>query len=98
VVGTGEEHSVREFCELSFAHAGIELEWKGSGTEEVGVDRATGIRRVVVNPRYFRPAEVERLLADPSKVKRELGWQPKVGFEELVRMMIDSDLESIGTK
>ena len=98
VVGTGEEHSVREFCELSFAHAGIELEWKGSGTEEVGFDRATGIQRVVVNPRYFRPAEVERLLADPSKVKRELGWQPKVGFEELVRMMVDSDLESIGTK
>ncbi len=94
VVGTGEEHSVREFCELAFSCVGVELEWQGSGTDEVGVDRATGARRVVVNPRYFRPAEVERLLADASKVKRELGWQPKIGFEELVRMMVDSDLEA----
>jgi GDPmannose 4,6-dehydratase len=98
VIGTGEEHSVREFCELAFAHAGIELEWRGGGSEEEGFDRATGVRRVVVNPRYFRPAEVERLLADPSKARRQLGWQPKVGFEELVRMMVDSDLEAIGMK
>jgi GDPmannose 4,6-dehydratase len=98
VVGTGEEHSVREFCELSFAHAGIELEWRGSGVDESGFDRATGVRRVVVNPRYFRPAEVERLLADASKVRRELGWKPRVGFGELVRMMVDADLESLGAR
>ena len=97
VVGTGEEHSVREFCELAFSHAGIELEWRGQGTEEIGVDRATGARRVVVNPRYFRPAEVDRLLADSSKARRELGWQPRVGFEELVRMMVDADRRAVGT-
>ncbi|MDX2437135.1 MAG: GDP-mannose 4,6-dehydratase [Acidobacteriota bacterium] len=93
VVGTGEEHSVREFCELAFAHAGIEIEWKGSGLEEIGVDRATGTQRVLVNSRYFRPAEVDRLLADSSKARRELNWQPRVGFDELVRMMVDSDQE-----
>jgi GDPmannose 4,6-dehydratase len=97
VVGTGEEHSVREFCELAFSHAGIDLEWKGSGLEEIGVDRATGAKRVVVNPRYFRPAEVDRLLADSSKARRELSWQPRVGFRDLVRMMVDADREAIDT-
>jgi GDPmannose 4,6-dehydratase len=96
VVGTGEDHSVREFCELAFAHVGVDVEWTGSGTDEIGRDRATGATRVVVNPRYFRPAEVDRLLADSSKARRELGWQPKVGFEELVRMMVDADLEAVG--
>jgi len=95
VVGTGEEHSVRDFCELAFSHAGIELEWQGEGVDEVGVDRKTGAIRVRVNPRYFRPAEVDRLLADPSKARRELGWRPRVGFDELVRMMVDSDREAV---
>jgi GDPmannose 4,6-dehydratase len=95
VVGTGEEHSVRDFCELAFSHAGIELEWQGEGVDEVGVDRKTGATRVRVNPRYFRPAEVDRLLADPSKARRELGWRPRVGFDELVRMMVDSDREAV---
>jgi GDPmannose 4,6-dehydratase len=94
VVGTGEDHSVREFCELAFAHAGVDIEWTGSGTEEIGRDRASGEKRVVVNPRYFRPAEVDRLLADSSKARRELGWEPRVGFEELVQMMVDADLEA----
>jgi GDPmannose 4,6-dehydratase len=98
VVGTGEEHSVREFCELAFAHAGIELEWSGSGTDEVGRDEANGVTRVVVNPRYFRPAEVDRLTADSAKARRELGWEPRVGFEELVRMMVAADLEAVGMK
>ena len=98
VVGIGEEHSVREFCEFAFAHVGIELEWTGAGTEEVGRDRANGATRVMVNPRYFRPAEVDRLLSDASKARRELGWEPKVGFEELVRMMVDADLEAVGAK
>ena len=95
VVGVGEEHSVREFCEVAFAHAGIELEWTGKGNDEVGRDRASGTTRVVVNPRYFRPAEVDRLLSDASKARRELGWEPKVGFEELVRMMVDADVEAL---
>jgi GDPmannose 4,6-dehydratase len=98
VVGTGEEHSVREFCELAFAHAGIELEWTGEGTDEVGRDCTKGATRVVVNPKYFRPAEVDRLVADSSKARRELGWQPRVGFEELVRMMVDADLEAVGAE
>jgi len=98
VVGIGEEHSVREFCDLAFAHAGIDLEWTGNGTEEVGRDRANGTARVLVNPRYFRPAEVDRLLSDASKARQELGWEPKIGFEELVRMMVDADLEAVRSK
>ena len=98
VVGIGEDHTVREFCELAFAHAGIELEWTGSGTDEKGVDRANGATRVLVNPRYFRPAEVDRLLSDASKARRELGWEPKIGFGELVQMMVDADLETVGKK
>jgi GDPmannose 4,6-dehydratase len=96
VVGTGEDHSVREFCEYAFAYAGIELEWSGEGLEEVGRDRSTGATRVRVNPRYFRPAEVDRLVADPSKARRDLGWKPRVKFEELVRMMVDSDMKALG--
>jgi GDPmannose 4,6-dehydratase len=96
VVGTGEDHSVREFCEHAFAHVGIDIEWTGNGTDEVGRDRASGATRVVVNPRYFRPAEVDRLLADSTKARRELGWQPTVGFEELVRMMVDADVAAVG--
>jgi GDPmannose 4,6-dehydratase len=96
VIGIGEEHSVREFCELAFGHAGIELEWVGGGTDEIGRDHASGATRVVVNPRYFRPAEVDRLLSDASKARRELGWEPKVGFEDLVRMMVDADMEAVG--
>lgn len=95
VVGTGEDHSVREFCELAFARVGVEIEWTGEGVDEIGRNRATGATRVVVNPRYFRPAEVDLLKADPTKARRELGWQPKVGFEELVRMMVDADLEAV---
>lgn len=96
VVGTGEEHSVREFCELAFGLVGVDLEWSGSGVDEVGRDRATGTVRVAVNSRYFRPAEVDRLLSDSSKIRRELGWKPRVGFEDLVKMMVDNDLEAIG--
>lgn len=96
VVGTGEEHSVREFCELAFSLVGVDLEWSGSGVDEVGRDRATGTVRVAVNSRYFRPAEVDRLLSDSSKIRRELGWKPRVGFEDLVKMMVDNDLEAIG--
>jgi len=95
VVGTGEDHSVREFCDLAFGEIGVTLEWSGEGVEEVGRDRSTGVVRVRVEPRFFRPAEVEALLADPSRVKAELGWQPKVGFAELVRMMVQHDLREV---
>ena len=98
VVGTGEDHSGREFCELAFEHVGVELEWSGCGTDEVGRDRDNGETRVVVNPRYFRPAEVDRLVADASKTRRELAWEPKVDFEALVRMMVDADLEAVGAE
>ena len=96
VIGTGETHSVREFCERAFAEVGTELEWDGEGTDEVGRDRASGAVRVRVDPHYFRPAEVDLLLADPSKAGRELGWTPRVGFEELVVMMVRADLEALG--
>lgn len=95
VVGTGEDHSVREFCELAFQTAGVEIEWEGEGIDEVGRDRATGTVRVEVNPRHFRPAEVEELLADPTRVKSELGWEPKVSFPELVQMMVRYDLDDV---
>jgi GDPmannose 4,6-dehydratase len=93
VVATGETHSVREFCEAAFARAGVTLEWRGSGATETGVDATSGSVRVAVDPRYFRPAEVEMLLGDPSKAKRQLGWSPSVGFDGLVGMMVTADLE-----
>jgi GDPmannose 4,6-dehydratase len=95
VVGTGEDHSVREFCEFAFQEAGVELDWDGDGIDEVGRDRASGVVRVAVNPRHFRPAEVETLLADPTRVKTELGWEPKVSFAELVQMMVRHDLDEV---
>jgi len=95
VVGTGECHSVREFAELAFAEVGIELEWSGEGVDEVGRDRATGAVRVAVDPRYFRPAEVDLLLADPTLARTRLGWSPKVGFRELVAMMVEHDVQSV---
>jgi GDPmannose 4,6-dehydratase len=94
VIATGETHSVREFCDLAFATAGIPISWNGSGLEEQGVD-ASGRVLVKIDPRYFRPAEVECLVGDASLARRELGWQPKVRFCELVEMMVESDLEQI---
>lgn len=93
VVGTGEYHSVREFCDCAFAEIGVGLEWQGEGVDEVGRDAVSGAVRVDVSPRFFRPAEVEELLADPSRVKTELGWEPKVSFRELVEMMVKHDLQ-----
>ncbi len=95
VVGTGEAHSVRELAEAAFAEVGVELSWSGEGVDEVGRDRASGVPRVVVSPRYFRPAEVDSLLADPTLVRTALGWQPRVGFRDLVRMMVRHDLEAV---
>ena len=93
VLATGETHTVREFCEKSFAFAGITLAWEGEGVEEIGRCTKTGKVLVRVDPRYFRPAEVELLLGDPAKAKKLLGWEPTVTFEGLVEMMTRADLE-----
>jgi GDPmannose 4,6-dehydratase len=94
VLATGTMTSVRDFTKLAFARAGIELDFSGEGIEEIGVDAASGKTLVAVDPRYFRPAEVEQLLGDPSKAKAELGWEPKVGLSQLVEMMVDADVEA----
>ena len=97
VIATGEYHTVREFATLAFARAGIELQWQGSGLDEKGVDAATGRVLVEVDPRFFRPAEVEQLLGDHSKAREKLGWNPtKTSFEELVNRMVDADIKLIG--
>jgi GDPmannose 4,6-dehydratase len=98
VVATGETHSVREFCQRAFAEAGIDLEFIGSAEKEQGVDRATGKVRVAVDPRYYRPAEVDLLLGDATKAATELGWKPTVDFEGLVRMMVANDLRLAQTE
>ncbi len=98
VIATGEYHTVREFCTLAFAEAGITLRWEGSGVEEKGIDMATGKVLVEVDPKFFRPTEVEQLLGDPSKAKALLGWNPrKTTFEELVRLMVRSDMKYVQT-
>ena len=92
VVATGEMHTVREFIERSFARVGRGIEWKGSGVDEIGIDTTTGKTVVRIDPRYFRPAEVEQLLGNPARAKEKLGWEPEVKFEELVKIMVDGDL------
>ncbi|WDP84472.1 MAG: GDP-mannose 4,6-dehydratase [Desulfobacter sp.] len=93
VIATGEQHSVREFVELSAQELGMAIEWQGQGIDEKGINSANGKTIVPVDPRYFRPTEVETLLGDPSKAKKNLGWEPKIRFERLVREMTLSDLE-----
>jgi GDPmannose 4,6-dehydratase len=92
VIATGETHSVREFCELAFARVGLHLEWRGSGVEEQGVDAATGRVLIEIDPRYFRPTEVDVLLGDATRAHRELGWKSQTSFAELVALMVDADL------
>jgi len=96
VLATNETHTVREFVEMAFHEAGIAVEWHGKGVEEKGYDAKSGRLLVDVDPRYFRPAEVELLWGDPSKAEKELGWQRKVSFPELVRMMVRADMERCG--
>ena len=94
VIATGETHTVREFCELAFRFAGIHLVWQGSGVDEKGIDEKTGIERVSISSQYFRPSEVDLLLGDPSKAKRMLGWQPRVNYEQMVKMMVEHDINN----
>ena len=99
VIATGVQHSVREFATLAFHHAGIELEWKGEGLDEVGIDKATGREVVAVSPDFYRPTDVVNLWGDPSKAKRELGWNPmKTSFEELVEIMTRHDMEKVAVE
>lgn len=96
VIATGEYYSVRDFATLAFHHAGIELEWKDKGMNEKGIDKATGKVLVEVDPKYFRPADVEQLLGDPTKAKEKLGWNPRqTSFEELVKKMTEFDLKHV---
>ena len=96
VIATGEYHTVREFCTLAFKEVGIELRWEGKGVEEKGIDVNTGRELVAVDPKYFRPAEVEQLLGDPTKAKTMLGWNPrKTSFPELVKIMVQHDMNFV---
>lgn len=92
VIATGKACSVREFVELAFSEIGIAIEWRGTGIEEKGFDARTGAIRVVVDPVYYRPAEVEYLLGDPRKAKRQLGWEAKIGVRDLCRQMVQYDI------
>lgn len=98
VIGTGEMHSVREFVERAFAHVGEELQWKGKGADEAGVSAKSGAVLVRVDPRYFRPTEVEQLLADPSRAKQKLGWTHTTTFADLVKEMVDADMQKVASE
>jgi GDPmannose 4,6-dehydratase len=93
VIATGETYMVRSFAEKVFDRLGMPLEWRGKGENEEGIDTKTGKTIIRIDPKYFRPAEVDLLLGDPSKAKRELGWELKTSFNQLVNMMADEDLK-----
>ncbi|MFN3483756.1 MAG: GDP-mannose 4,6-dehydratase, partial [Rhabdaerophilum calidifontis] len=95
VLATGETHSVREFVERAFAAIGITVEWRGTGVEERGIDAATGRELVAVDPRYFRPTEVDLLIGDPSKAREKLGWTHRTPFATLVEEMVAADLVAV---
>ena len=96
VIATGDQHSVREFCELAFREAGIELEFRGEGEAEQGIDKATGRVLVEVSPKFYRPTDVVNLWGNPTKARTKLGWNPtKTTFEELVRLMVKHDMELV---
>ena len=98
VIATGKSHSVREFVEMAGRYIDMEIEWEGEGVDEVGIDRKTGKKVVEIDPRYFRPAEVETLLGDSSKAKAAFGWEAQMGLEELVGVMMKHDLEEAKKK
>jgi GDPmannose 4,6-dehydratase len=92
VIATGEQYSVREFVEKVAPYFGMNIQWEGEGLDEVGIDKNTGIVRVIINPKYFRPAEVETLLGDSTKAKQNLGWSPKISFEQLIKGMCKNEI------
>jgi GDPmannose 4,6-dehydratase len=92
VIATGESHSVREFCEMAFALAGLPIKWQGAELQEIGIDEK-GRTLVRIDPRYFRPAEVDLMQGDCSYARKKLGWKPTVSFAELVRLMVESDIK-----
>lgn len=96
VLATNETHTVREFVEVACKQLGFDLEWQGEGLNEVGIDRKTGKAIIKIDPAYFRPAEVDLLIGDATKAKERLGWEPKIKFQELVELMVESDLEAEG--
>ena len=99
VIATGEQHSVREFCYYAFKHVGIELEFTGEGADEKGIDKATGRVLVEVSPDFYRPTDVVNLWGDPSKARKELGWNPqKTTFEQLVKIMVDADMAKVAVE
>ena len=99
VIATGVQHSVREFATLAFRFAGMELEWQGKGVNEKGIDKASGRTVIEVSPDFFRPTDVVNLLGDPSKAKRELGWNPlKTPFEKLVQLMVEHDMKKVAVE
>lgn len=95
VVATNETRTVREFAERAFAHVGMDITWEGEGVDEVGIDKNSGKTVVKVNPKFFRPAEVELLIGDPTKAETELGWTREISFDELVRRMVENDLKIV---
>ena len=97
-MATNETHTVREFIEHASQTLGFDLEWKGESVDEVGIDKKTGSTIIKIDPIYFRPAEVDLLIGDYSKAKRELGWEPKMKFEELVELMVKEDLKNEAAK
>lgn len=99
VIATGEQHSVREFCTLAFHYVGVELEWRGEGVNEKGIDKATGKVLVEVSPDFYRPTDVVNLWGDPTKAKTELGWNPtKTSFKELVKLMVEHDMKKVAVE
>ena len=92
VVATNETRTVREFVETAFGHAGMEIEWNGTGINEVGKCKVTGMTVVKINPKFFRPAEVDILLGDPTKAESLLGWKREISFDELVNRMVNNDI------
>ena len=92
VIATGKTRTVREFVENAFTEIGVEIAWRGQGVDEVGYDKADGTVRVEVDPRYFRPTEVDLLLGDPGKAKEKMGWEPEISFAEMVKTMVAADL------
>ena len=94
VIATGVQHTVREFTTLAFKNNGIELEWRGEGLDEKGIDKATGKMLVCINPKWYRPTDVVNLWGDPTKAKTKLGWNPqKTSYEDLCRIMAEHDLQ-----